>query len=272
MESIEQMYYENPAFWDGSLFTQEDHLRLSFVANHLPDATSSLCDVGCGNGLFLNFLSSLNQELTLHGVDRSKAALAHVTAPKSLASITSLPFSDASFDTATCLEVIEHLPEQQYRLALSELTRIAARYVVISVPLNQDLSLGQVMCPACKTTFNPDYHFRSFTSTDMSALLEPYGFRMTMCKPYGPSQEFAFSRLIIKLKADLSNRFTVDILCPACGHSIAGCASPEARSEKINPTSVFKKYVKSVWPKITVDRWILAIYEREESVPRSLVS
>jgi ubiquinone/menaquinone biosynthesis C-methylase UbiE len=262
MESIEQMYYENPEFWDGSLFTEEDHARLSFIASHLPQATKSICDVGCGNGLFLNFLANQHPELTLHGVDRSKAALKHVTVPKSIASITELPFGEASFDTVSCLEVIEHLPEPQYRLALSELARIAARYVVVSVPLNQDLRLGQVRCSACKTLFNPDYHFRSFAKSDMPALLEPYGFRMTVCKSYGQSQEFALSKLIMKLKADFSNRFTVDIICPACGHTIAGRAkSDDGASKNYNGINI-KKYIKAAWPKITIDRWVLAIYER----------
>jgi ubiquinone/menaquinone biosynthesis C-methylase UbiE len=266
METIEQMYYENPEFWDGSLFTEEDHLRLSFVANHIPQATKSLCDVGCGNGLFLKYLAGQHPELILHGVDRSKAALNHVTAPKTLASITSLPFGDASFDTACCLEVIEHLPEQQYRVALSELSRIAARYVIVSVPLDQDLRLGQVECSSCKTLFNPDYHLRSFSKTDMPDLLKPYGFRMTSCAPYGASQEFALSKLITKLKADVRNRFPVEILCPACGHAIAGCARTEGDPGVLSTGATVKKYIKSVWPKITVDRWMLVIYERDLAI------
>jgi SAM-dependent methyltransferase len=270
VETIEQMYYENPDFWDESLFSEEDHARLSFVANQIPPETKSICDVGCGNGLFLKHLARQHPELLLHGVDRSKAALKHVTAPKSTAPITELPFEVGSFDTVSCLEVIEHLPEQQYRSALSELARIAARYIIVSVPLNQNLRLGQVECVACKTLFNPDYHFRSFGMSDMPTLFNSHGFRMTACKPYGRSEEFFLSSLIIKLKRDYTNRFPVDILCPACGHTIAARKKDPLGSRKTK-TSIragVKKYIKAIWPKTSVDRWVLAVYERTDQLKK----
>ena len=49
-------------------------------------------------------------------------------------SIVDLPFPDRSFDVVGCFEVLEHLPGDLPRRALSELARVARRAVVLSVP------------------------------------------------------------------------------------------------------------------------------------------
>ena len=43
-----------------------------------------------------------------------------------------LPFSDASFDAALCLEVLEHIEEP--RPFLAEIRRVAPRQLIVSVP------------------------------------------------------------------------------------------------------------------------------------------
>jgi ubiquinone/menaquinone biosynthesis C-methylase UbiE len=46
---------------------------------------------------------------------------------------TPLPFSDKTFDVATCIEVIEHLPKNNGFYLLNELERIAKK-VIITTP------------------------------------------------------------------------------------------------------------------------------------------
>lgn len=271
MSTIEKDYYENEAFWDGALFTEDDKERVATVAARVP-AVGSLLDVGCGNGFFLETLSRLRPEVAvLHGTDRSEAALRRVRVGKTSASIDSLPFADGEFECVTCLEVIEHLPIAVYSRAISELARVAGRYLVISVPREQDLTLGQVECPHCATRFNPDYHFRSFGSSELSGLFSGLGYRCLGVEAYGTSREFLFARTITRLKRDRSNRFPVDILCVACGalmpgvaadHSTApghAAAAPGARG----PLAGLKSLVKAVWPKRQETRWLLAVFERE---------
>jgi SAM-dependent methyltransferase len=43
-----------------------------------------------------------------------------------------LPFADASFDAALCLEVLEHIEEP--RAFLAEVRRVAPRQLIVSVP------------------------------------------------------------------------------------------------------------------------------------------
>ncbi|WP_417624805.1 class I SAM-dependent methyltransferase [Paremcibacter congregatus] len=267
MTSIEQDYYENEEFWAPDVFTTEDNERLAFLTSRIPENTESALDVGCGNGIFLKNLSSMRPDIKqLHGVDRSKAALRHVSTEKTEASADRLPFSDQSFDCVTCLEVIEHLPFGVYDNALDELSRVARKHILISVPLNQDLSLGQVKCPECKTLFNPDYHFRSFSKKNLQNLFKDRGFRLQEIEVYGSNSEFLFSRLITRLKKDKSNRFPMDILCLACGTTLPGQKNSTVSEDKnVSLLNNFKSFVKSIWPKVSEPRWLLAVYSRGEN-------
>jgi SAM-dependent methyltransferase len=49
-------------------------------------------------------------------------------------SVVDLPFPNRSFDVVGCFEVLEHLPGDLPRRALSELARVARHAVVLSVP------------------------------------------------------------------------------------------------------------------------------------------
>jgi ubiquinone/menaquinone biosynthesis C-methylase UbiE len=88
-------------------------------------------DSGCGWRLLGKDLEPLENELvslarTVVGVDRDLSHLSkHVNISQRLcASLSSLPFSDASFDLITCNMVVEHLPEPF--LTFRELSRVLA--------------------------------------------------------------------------------------------------------------------------------------------------
>ena len=83
--------------------------------SRLPPATRVL-DAGCGEGVLVD---EFQTRLRIEGVDANYSA-AHVRR----GSLTALPYDDATFDRALCLDVLEHLtPEDQPR-ALAELHRV----------------------------------------------------------------------------------------------------------------------------------------------------
>lgn len=62
------------------------------------------------------------------------ADIAQDLQPDVVADVRKLPFPDDAFDTACAFEVLEHLPFEDFEKALSELVRVAKRYVLISLP------------------------------------------------------------------------------------------------------------------------------------------
>src|SRR5215212_7211736 len=99
----------------------------------------SFLDAGCGEGFVARKIIGAVPGIALTGCDVSGVALeiaasANPEARFVAGSVVELPFPDRSFDVVGCFEVLEHLPGDLPRRALSELARVARRAAVLSVP------------------------------------------------------------------------------------------------------------------------------------------
>jgi ubiquinone/menaquinone biosynthesis C-methylase UbiE len=93
----------------------------------LPNGTRVL-DAGCGEGVLVD---EFKTRLAIVGVDPNYASALVTTA-----SLAKLPYPEASFDRALCLDVLEHLTYPDQSLALAELYRVVrpGGELLISVP------------------------------------------------------------------------------------------------------------------------------------------
>lgn len=272
--TIEKQYYENPELWNPDRYSCKDMERFKKISELIPENSNSLLDVGCGNGLFLKYVSTRfsDQFNRVCGTDRSSAALSYVQEEKHLAEINNLPFDNNEFDTVCALEVLEHLPQETYKIALSELSRIAKNHIIISVPFNQNLSLSLIECSECHCHFNPNFHLRSFNAQKMESLLTNYGFKCSKVvhivhERVMPNTAKIILKTIGKIKRKIMNQPTnivFSAICPACGHSL--------KSNKVIPKNILSKNQKNVWGKISSLlelkgswKWIAAIYERHKT-------
>lgn len=118
--------------------------RLSYVLSYLGDIFKSthvktFVDVGCAEGLYMKWTAPYQVETFFVGVDIARAyvkkARANVPTQNSdfvVCDIARLPFRDGGIDVVLCSEVLEHL--FRYLDSLSELDRIAKKYLVLSFP------------------------------------------------------------------------------------------------------------------------------------------
>lgn len=85
-------------------------------------------DAGCGEGVLVD---EFHDRLAIEGVDPH-----YESARVRRGSLVSLPFADAAFDRALCLDVLEHLPFADQPRALAELFRVIAPggELLVSVP------------------------------------------------------------------------------------------------------------------------------------------
>jgi SAM-dependent methyltransferase len=107
----------------------------------------SFLDAGCGEGFVAEMLRARLPDLRLTGFDVDPVAVqvAATRDPRGqflAASIFALPFPDNAFDVVGCFEVLEHLPGNGPDAALRELSRIARKAVVLSVPHEPYFSLA----------------------------------------------------------------------------------------------------------------------------------
>jgi SAM-dependent methyltransferase len=99
-----------------------------------------LLDAGCGSGRTLDELARYGR---VSGVDLSPEAVAAAWRrghdDVQVARVEELPFPDAAFDVVTCLDVVEHTPDD--RATLAELRRVTrpGGLAVVTVPAYQAL-------------------------------------------------------------------------------------------------------------------------------------
>jgi len=100
----------------------------------------SIVDCGCGNGFFQTHLKEVFQA-TCMGVDFSPEMLRINPNPDKIqASVTHLPFEDKTFDLATCSMLLHHLGDEERRVAVSEMHRVARKYVFIAEPNRNNIA------------------------------------------------------------------------------------------------------------------------------------
>jgi SAM-dependent methyltransferase len=121
----------------------------------------SVCDVGCGTGYLLSRVRDAHSGIhRLVGVDfvlPEDSKVAGVEFRQAM--IERLPFADAEFDTVVCTHVVEHILD--YRAAIAELRRIAARRLIIVVPRERE----------GRYTFNPHFNFFPYPESFLRAAI-----------------------------------------------------------------------------------------------------
>jgi ubiquinone/menaquinone biosynthesis C-methylase UbiE len=277
MNSFEQQYYEDESFWSGDMLQDEaNKLRITYTASLIPDSVKNLADIGCGNGVFVNYLSKARPDLRLVGVDRSEAALQFVKTEKEKGDISNLHFPDRSFDCVTCLEVIEHLPVPIYHQSLEQLARIAKDYLVVSVPFSETLEESYNQCPSCKTVFNLELHLRSFSREYFTHLFDEFGFTCVKHDTFGRSVRYKGHYTFRKLFYPEQFRQWKSPICPVCGYQdpakkqkaeAPASAAPRPKGHPMRAgrkkwVNYFTAIPKLIWPKETRFYWIIGVFKR----------
>jgi ubiquinone/menaquinone biosynthesis C-methylase UbiE len=112
------------------------HGELDRVA--LPE-DARILDAGCGSGRMLDELKERGDVVGIDANVHAVAATRRRGHAARLSEIERMPFADASFDLVTCLDVLEHTPDD--RRTLSELRRVTrpGGTLVVTVPAYQAL-------------------------------------------------------------------------------------------------------------------------------------
>jgi len=87
----------------------------------------NILEIGPGNKFVTGYLSNLGYDIKTLDIDEDNQ-------PDVVGSVLELPFDDNSFDLILCSEVLEHLPFDNFMVALEQMRRVAKKYVVLSLP------------------------------------------------------------------------------------------------------------------------------------------
>lgn len=149
-----------------------------------PKNINNVLDVGCGEGFLLNYLPPLQNYV---GIDTNESSLFIAENSKSYIlnsgkiqnikfqkeDVYHLSFGNESFDLVTCLEVLEHL--ETYEKALSEIKRVAKKWVVLSVPHEPWFQLSNFLRGKYLKNFgNHPGHINRWNSSQFRQLISKY--------------------------------------------------------------------------------------------------
>ncbi|MEO8763497.1 MAG: class I SAM-dependent methyltransferase [Ginsengibacter sp.] len=262
--------FDNAQIWDWVDSNTNNRERFEFTEGLTPKDVTSLIDLGCGHGSFLKLISSRRKDIRCVGIDNSDGALAYIPFEKAKASIVSVPFADKEFDCVYALEVLEHLNPEEFKKALEEMVRLSKKYIIVSVPYNEDLAWNMVKCPHCLTTFHYDGHLQVFNEAKIANLFAAKGFECIEQSRLGWGENFKFHKTYVKLfysqQLNKTPHFTV---CPVCNTELNPETPfiPDSKSSK-GKTSIltfFKRAVKAFWPMEKQSYWIIGLYQKIDS-------
>jgi ubiquinone/menaquinone biosynthesis C-methylase UbiE len=156
---------------------------VELLRRRLP-ADPSVLDVGCGSGAMLAHLNRAVGPAT--GVDVNPRVVEHARgrglSSVSVAGVEQLPFPEGAFELVTCLDVLEHVPDD--RGALAELRRVTAAHglLLVTVPAYPSLWSGHDVAAG---------HVRRYRAGELGAAAQSEGWR--------PVLETHFNALLLPL-------------------------------------------------------------------------
>jgi ubiquinone/menaquinone biosynthesis C-methylase UbiE len=270
MSDSHKQYYEIEDFWNHNLMeNSEDHTRVIQLINHIPADVETILEVGCGNGAIVNTLRDTGKYSRIVGIDLSETALKYVKVEKYVGNINNLNFLENEFDCVIASEVIEHLTQSDFKKGLEEIQRVSKKYVIISVPNEDNLEKDLKMCPLCKCWFNPDYHMRSFSIKDTQNLF--VGMEVMKELEIGPIKERrSYSNFGLSFLHYLKHPEPNIGICPQCGLNFSvglGISRIERKLPKLKKKirTILEILVRVLFTKnIHKHRWILAMYKKRD--------
>ncbi|MEZ5935283.1 MAG: methyltransferase domain-containing protein [Alphaproteobacteria bacterium] len=121
-------------------FRDADWRRINYAVGVIPDDARSALDVGVGAGVLLNHLTMSKRFERVVGIDIERhfnyLNLSNEVDWQQM-SVCAMSFPDNHFDIVFCMEVLEHLEDEQFAQALVELRRVTRRRLVASVPFDE---------------------------------------------------------------------------------------------------------------------------------------
>ncbi len=124
MRQVDKEAYQFSSYAHPGRFVSYYH-QLDEVLKLTPQ---NILEVGVGDGVFRDYIKG-NTNIIYTSVD-----IAEDLHPDVVGSVTKLPFNNKSFDVVCAFEILEHLPFDQFEIALQELARVSRREVILSLP------------------------------------------------------------------------------------------------------------------------------------------
>lgn len=250
------VFYEQEELWGKDLSSRQ-LMRIDDTLSIIPNDIRSVLDMGCGDGRITNKLSERFEFVV--GTDLSYNALKHVEGKKVLSKAANLPFQDGVFDIVIICEVLEHVLSNDYFNVLKELERVPKKYILVTVPNEQELQDKFAKCNACGATFHVDRHLRSYSLNGLKTLFSD--FKYVEHKYIGPKRKQAY-KYDTFFRQQLGNRWakSTTAVCPQCGYK----GSKQKKRKLILIMLDILNILRLILPRKRRYQWIGVLYKKKQ--------
>lgn len=222
-------YYEQEIIWGNGIHTYQEQV-LKTILQVIPSDVETILDIGCGDGYITNVL---NEKYKVTGMDISAEALKYIEGDTAMGNITDIPFPNNKFDLVMVNDVLEHIPEEEYPKALRELCRVTRKYVLVTVPHEEDVEDKSVICTHCGEEYHVNLHQRSYDKNKMLRLLTAENVHAEILIYTGDVGTVPYNPIIDCKKQLGINYSWQGAVCPKCGYKDEELIEKEA-AETIN--------------------------------------
>lgn len=144
------------------------------IARKVKTSRPKVLNIGVGSGHFEQ--TALARGWEVHSLDPDAVAIVRLQATGvtgHVGYIERMEIADNQFDAVVASEVLEHLHDEQRAAGLREIVRVLKPgcWFLGTVPYNENLKAGDVICPCCGTLFHRWGHQKSFTRENLRAEL-----------------------------------------------------------------------------------------------------
>lgn len=175
--SIESADYDERAFYSKIPLQRYWQRRRHRIITNFARGGGRVLDIGCGSSVILQ---SLNNAVGLDVLQNKLRYMRRYEVPLVRASITALPFADASFDCVVCSQVIEHIPADP--AIFTEFVRALRPGGLLILGTPDYATIGWRVIEPLYGFFAPggykDEHITHYTKTSLTELAQQYGFEL----------------------------------------------------------------------------------------------
>jgi SAM-dependent methyltransferase len=190
-------------------------IRITETIDTIPQDVVSILEVGCGNG---SLSKPICNKFKLTGIDIDNDIIKTFPGKKITADVANLPIREAKFDLVLVPEVLEHLEDESLISALKEILCVAKKYILITVPFEENLSAQWVKCSKCAHIFHVWGHVNRFDLGTLKNLFKDD--TLLIEKRFLSPKERRVPSLLYDIAKKLGNAWGTNlsdhILCPKC--------------------------------------------------------
>lgn len=115
----------------------------------------NILEIGPGNNIVSGYLKG-------KGIDVTTSDFDPTTSPDIVADMRSIPIESKSLDAVVAFQVLEHIPFDELGNALKEFSRIAKKFIIISIPYRSSYFECVLKFPGIRTLLKKNFIDMSF--------------------------------------------------------------------------------------------------------------